>query len=273
MLFRSDYPAPVQAGDALGGLVALGAYGNTVSPLPVSPSSTSYGRIQFQATENYTNANNGQQIIFRSVPNQTNVAQTILTISASGSTPGLNLSTQGTGVLFPDGSFQNTAYTSAAGSYISTYAYANVALSSTSTVYIVPIGASYDGARNVSIDGNNSFIFASAGKYQINYSIQFHNPASSLQDVYIWLRQNGSDIANSASIFTVPAKGSGSTPGKLIAITPMFVSANAGDSVQIMMTSPTASGANYANLISFGPYTSPNIPGTPGVITTVTGIT
>ena len=189
----------------------------------------------------------------------------MLRFTPSGSQPGLQFIQANSGITFTDGSFQNTAYTSAAGSYISTYAYANVALSNTSAVYIVPLGASYDGARGVTLDGNNSFIFASAGKYMINYSIQFHNPASSQQDIFIWLRQNGSDIANSSSLFTVMPKTTGGNPGKLIAITPMFVSANVGDSVQIMMTSPTASGANYANLISFGATTNPNIPGVPGV--------
>ena len=147
--------------------------------------------------------------------------------------------------------------------------YANIALSNTSAAYIVPIGTSYDGFRGVSIDGNNSFIFSVAGKYQVNYSIQFSNPTPSNQDVYIWLRQNGSDIANSASIFTVPNK-TGSVSGKLIAITPMFVSANTGDSVQIMMASPTG---GSVNLSSFGATTNPNIPGVPAVITTITGIT
>ena len=80
-----DYPAPVQSGDALGGLVALGAYttGSPGSPLPISPTSSTYGRIQFVATENYTLANNGQQLVISVVPNQSNVSTQTVIINAN----------------------------------------------------------------------------------------------------------------------------------------------------------------------------------------------
>lgn len=51
--------------------------------------------------------------------------------------------------------------------------------------------------------------FAAAGTYAIMPSIQFANSAGSDHDATIWFRKNGTDIANSATVITVPKASDG----------------------------------------------------------------
>jgi len=49
-------------------------------------------------------------------------------------------------------------------------------------------------------------VVANAGIYNIEFSAEISNPAASIDDVTIWIRQNGVDVANSAGIVGSPAK-------------------------------------------------------------------
>ena len=51
--------------------------------------------------------------------------------------------------------------------------------------------------------------FAAAGTYMIAPSIQFKNTDTSDHDATVWFRKNGTDIANSATVFTVPKAADG----------------------------------------------------------------
>lgn len=51
--------------------------------------------------------------------------------------------------------------------------------------------------------------FAAAGTYMVAPSLQFKNSDSSDHDVTVWFRKNGTDIANSATILTVPKAADG----------------------------------------------------------------
>lgn len=51
--------------------------------------------------------------------------------------------------------------------------------------------------------------FAAAGTYAIMPSVQLANSAGSDHDVTIWFRKNGTDIANSATVITVPKASDG----------------------------------------------------------------
>ena len=52
-----------------------------------------------------------------------------------------------------------------------------------------------------------------AGVYTIRYSLQFINTANAQHYVTVWLQKNGSDVANSATIFAIPSRKS-ATPGE-----------------------------------------------------------
>jgi hypothetical protein len=62
------------------------------------------------------------------------------------------------------------------------------------------------------VNGSGNFTriqFAVAGMYEIAPSLQFANSGAADYDVTIWLRQNGTDVANSATTITIPKVGDG----------------------------------------------------------------
>ena len=98
-----------------------------------------------------------------------------------------------------------------------------------------------------------------SGVYNVQFSIQFTNTAVQDHDVDIWLRKNGGDIANSASVATVPSLH-GNQPGYLIVAASFFVTLNAGDYVELWWAaSSTSVQINYLPAITT-PFTSPGSP-------------
>ena len=106
--------------------------------------------------------------------------------------------------------------------------------------------------------------FGLAGLYNVQYSVQFVNTGANIHDMDIWLRKNGTDVTESNSQFSIPAKHAG-VDGHLIGALNFFVDVVAGDYIELMWsTSDTAATIQY-----IGPQTSPTRPGTPSVIVTV----
>lgn len=69
-------------------------------------------------------------------------------------------------------------------------------------------------SAGISVANNGSGVptritFAAAGTYMIAPSIQFKNSDSSDHDATVWFRKNGTDIANSATITSVPKLADG----------------------------------------------------------------
>jgi len=69
-------------------------------------------------------------------------------------------------------------------------------------------------SAGISVANNGSGVptritFAAAGTYMIAPSIQFKNSDTNDHDATIWFRKNGTDIANSATIITVPKAADG----------------------------------------------------------------
>ena len=72
-----------------------------------------------------------------------------------------------------------------------------------------------------------------SGVYRIDYSLQFVNTDNAAHDVIVWLKVNGSNIARSASKFTIPARKSAGVYGYLIAVSFIVFAVNAGDQIQL----------------------------------------
>lgn len=73
--------------------------------------------------------------------------------------------------------------------------------------------------------------FAAAGTYAIMPSIQFANSGGSDYDATIWFRKNGTDIANSATVITVPKASDGGAAFFQIVF---YETVTAGQYVEIM---------------------------------------
>lgn len=70
-----------------------------------------------------------------------------------------------------------------------------------------------------------------SGVYKIDYSLQFANTANAAHDVYVWLQVNGSDVADSMTSFTLPARKSAGVPSYLCAYSSITFDIQAGQSV------------------------------------------
>lgn len=90
-----------------------------------------------------------------------------------------------------------------------------------------------DVADGVSLVDNSKITVPNAGKYNLQFSIQFKNTNNAQDDATVWLKINGSDLANSATQYTIPARKSASIFGYGVASLTFLLDLNANDYVQI----------------------------------------
>jgi hypothetical protein len=83
----------------------------------------------------------------------------------------------------------------------------------------------------ISVVASTQITFTAAGTYMLAPSIQFVNSAAADHDVTVWFRKNGTNIANSATILTVPKTGDG---GSAVFSLSFFDTVTAGQYIEIM---------------------------------------
>jgi hypothetical protein len=103
-----------------------------------------------------------------------------------------------------------------------------------------------------------------AGIYNLQFSTQFSNTDSSVQDVYIWLRQNGTDIPGSTGFVSIPNRHGG-TDGHSIVGWNYFLSMAADDYIEIYWSVPNAA-VTIQHLAASG---TPTKPSTQSVVATL----
>ena len=134
----------------------------------------------------------------------------------------------------------------------------------TTTAYAVTFNTT-DFSNGVTIASSSRITVADAGIWNLQFSIQFTNTTNASQDVDVWFRVNGTNVANSNSRFGfAPRKGVGD-PYHIIAAMNYFVSLNATDYVEIMWR-PTDVGVSIEQ---YAAGTSPTRPAVPSAIATV----
>ena len=104
-----------------------------------------------------------------------------------------------------------------------------------------------------------------SGLYNIQFSAQLINTTNDVQEVSIWFKKNGSNIAGSNSEFGTPQRKSTGTASRLIAALNLFVALEKNDYVQIAWR-PSDIGVSIEH---FGTQTTPDRPSTPSVIATM----
>jgi len=134
----------------------------------------------------------------------------------------------------------------------------------TTTAYAVTFDTT-DFSNGVTLSNSSRLNVSQAGIYDIQFSIQFKNTTNDGQDVDVWFRKNGTNIANSNSRFHVIARKSTGDPSHLIAALNLFVSLSANDYVEIMWN-PTNVGVSIEH---FATSSSPTRPAVPSVIATL----
>lgn len=92
--------------------------------------------------------------------------------------------------------------------------------------------SSTDVSNGVTLVSGSQITVANAGTYNIQWSAQLANADSQDQDVWLWLKKNGTNVADSGGRVTVVSKH-GSVDGHLIAIWNVFLTLAASDYVQL----------------------------------------
>jgi hypothetical protein len=170
------------------------------------------------------------------------------------------------GTYYGDGRFLQLPYNQLSSNQNQTAASVAVAYALTLNTNDFPDG--------ISIVSNSRITFAKKGIYNVAYSIQFKNTDNSSHDIDVWLRKNGTDIANSNSRFGIPARKSAGSPSHLIAVTPVMVDITAdGQYIEIMWrVSNTAISIEAFAAVTASPGVTPAIPATPSVIVGITHV-
>jgi hypothetical protein len=96
-----------------------------------------------------------------------------------------------------------------------------------------------DYSNSCSLVSSSQFKVTYAGIYNLQFSTQFQNTDTQLNDVSIWLRKNGTDIVGSTGLISIPNKH-GAVDGHTIAGWNFFVSLAANDYIQIYWSTTNA---------------------------------
>jgi hypothetical protein len=135
----------------------------------------------------------------------------------------------------------------------------------TTTAYAVTLNTT-DFSNGIYVSNSSRINVRNYGIYNLQFSIQFKNTTNDGQDVDIWFRKNGTNIAASNSRFHMPARKSGGDPSHLIAALNFFLELQANDYVEVMWRT-TNTGVSIEH---FDTSTSPTRPAVPSAIVTMT---
>ena len=134
----------------------------------------------------------------------------------------------------------------------------------TTTAYAVTFNTT-DYSNGIYISDSSKLNVRNYGIYNIQFSFQFKNTSNDGQDVDIWFRKNGTDVAGSNSKFFLPPRKGAGNPSHLIAAMNYVLEMNANDYVQVMW----AVSNTGVSLEQYPTDTSPTRPATPSTIITM----
>lgn len=122
-----------------------------------------------------------------------------------------------------------------------------------------------DVADGVTLVSSSRITVPNTGKYNLQFSSQFKNTNNAQEDVTVWLRVNGVDLANSATQYTIPARKSAGIFGYGVASLTFLLDLTANDYVEIVWL-PTATTVTLEHLPAS---VTPAYPAIPSIIATM----
>lgn len=117
-------------------------------------------------------------------------------------------------------------------------------------------------------DGTDGITVQYSGLYNYQFSVQWKNTDSQAHTAWVWLRKNTTNVAGTASQFTVPSKH-GSTDGHLIAAANFYVDLVAGDYVSMYAAVDNITVSTEAYAAQTVPFVMPAIPSVVATLTFV----
>jgi len=157
-------------------------------------------------------------------------------------------SIDGSGVRFPYGAFSDfTSQTTTA---------------NTATLMALSVT---DFSNSVVLDTGSKIKVTKPGIYNLQFSVQVQNADNAPHDIFIWLKQNGTDITGSTGKVGLPARKNPGDPFHDIKGWNYFLSMNAGDYVQIYWSTTNA----LVTIEHYAASGTPTKPSTASVVATL----
>jgi hypothetical protein len=134
----------------------------------------------------------------------------------------------------------------------------------TTTGYAVTFNTT-DYSNGIYVSNSSRLNVRNYGIYNIQFSFQYKNTTNDGQDIDIWFKKNGTNVAGSNSRFHMPARKSTGDPSHLITAMNYFLEMNAGDYVEIFWRTTDVG----VSLEQYPTSTSPDRPSIPSAIVTM----
>jgi len=122
-----------------------------------------------------------------------------------------------------------------------------------------------DFSNTVTLVTGSKMTVANAGIYNLQFSVQVQNLGNAPHDIFIWLKQNGTDITGSTGKVGLPARKNPGDPFHDIKGWNYFLSMSAGDYVQIYWSTTNAS----VTIETYAASGTPTKPSTASVVATL----
>lgn len=137
------------------------------------------------------------------------------------------------------------------------------------TAYAITYDVS-DFLDGVTLSSGSRLTVPTEGVYTVSFSLQFKNTTNDVQDIDIWIRKNGTDIPDTNSRFSIPARKSTGNPSHLIAATPVMVELASNDYIEVMWhVTNTGVSLEHFPAVTYSAGVTPAHPATPSAIVQV----
>lgn len=142
------------------------------------------------------------------------------------------------------------------------------AATTTAAEFLTAFGTT-DYSSGIYVSNTSRVYVRNYGIYAAQYSLQFKNTTNDGQDVDVWFKKNGTNVAGTNSKYHIPARKSSGADSHLIAASTFMIELNAGDYIEVAfrVTDIGVSMEHFAAVTASG--TTPAIPSTPSAILTV----
>ena len=182
--------------------------------------------------------------------------------NTTGNTLGKATLTAGNGIAITNG---HASITIASQRFYGAFAdYTNQPLASTATGQVMTLNTTDIGGHGVSVVSSSRITVANAGTYNFQWSGQFKSTTAALEDVYVWIRINGTDVVGSNGLVSVPNKHAG-LDGHTIAAWNYMLNLNANDYLELVW----GGSSTALSLETIAAGASPTRPSTASVIATL----
>lgn len=122
-----------------------------------------------------------------------------------------------------------------------------------------------DAIDGVTLTSGSRITVPVAGVYNLQWSGQFENSDQAVQDIWVWVRINGADLAGSTGLISIPSRKSVGVPSHIIAGWNYFLTMTAGQYVELYWLKQTSG----IVLTPYAASVSPPYPATASVIVTI----